>query len=109
MQGCRQTWEEGVSPPQLVGVVLVPLGQAERGHLGCIGKLQVGHMPVQQLPLQRILLACIPTHIYCTLQSYHCCNESQVSPETTVRTPLGMTRQQRFLSAPAAELDGSRE
>ncbi len=48
------TWEEGMSPLHLMGVILIPC--AERQHLQwrCIGKFQIGKVPVKQAPLQLI-------------------------------------------------------
>jgi hypothetical protein len=46
---CRPpTRQEAVCPHHLVGVVLVPVAQAQRLHGRRIGKLQVGHVPVKE-------------------------------------------------------------
>ena len=55
VQSGGHTWQEGVCPGQLVGVVLVPAADGQLADGGGIGKLQVGRVPVEQALLQLLL------------------------------------------------------
>ena len=47
-----RAWQEAMAALYLIRIILIPAPHGQRAQHSSIGKLQVGHVPVQQLPLQ---------------------------------------------------------